>query len=262
MVVGPLRVSRMRKQMAASTVAMAMFLGACSGTPADAPGAAGPASDQPSASAEKGKGRGGAASGKGSSGKKDRKGDAANDAGGSGSGSDPDSSNEGGSNGGEESSGDPATGSARVTDPSGDADPSGEAPSYTDMVKAAVQGLGRTVRLTATFRGVVPQKMDDDDTFMSVEIKIHKGGRTYAVYADGNDEGWTAYLSERADNRRLEGAFSIEGETTVFEIPWGLIGGPGPFRWTARSAWTRTTLTNTLFAFDNAPEGKKARYPD
>jgi hypothetical protein len=156
---------------------------------------------------------------------------------------------------------DPATGSAKVLDSTGDAEASGEAPAYTDIIEAAVRGRGRTLLLTVTLRGDVPARMPDDDTFMSVETLVDKGGREYSIYADADDDGWTAYITQRGDSRRLEEVFSFQGRTTAIEIPWGLIGGAGGFRWSANSAWTRTTLTNTYFAFDSAPDGNKARYP-
>lgn len=157
---------------------------------------------------------------------------------------------------------DPATASATVTDPAGDTQSSGETPPYTDIVEAGIRGHGRTVRLISTFRGAVPSRMSDGRTIMSVETTIRRSGRTYSVYADGDDDGWTAYISSRGETRRLEDAFSVSGATTRLEVPWTMIGGPGKLRWSASSSWTRTTLTDTYYAFDSAPEDSRARYPN
>lgn len=157
---------------------------------------------------------------------------------------------------------DPATASATVTDPAADTQSSGETPPYTDIIEAGIRGRGRTVRLITTFRGAVPPKMSDSSTIMSVETTIRRSGRTYSVYADGDDDGWTAYISSRGETRRLEDAFSVSGATTRLKIPWAMIGGPGKLRWSASSSWTRTTLTDTYYAFDSVPEDSRARYPN
>ena len=153
------------------------------------------------------------------------------------------------------------TASAELTDRTGDTESSDDPPAYTDIVAAGIQGGPETIRLTITVSDPVPKRMPDADTVFSVDTTIDGKGKPYSVYADGTANGWTAYVSHDEKSRKLQNAFHIEGATTVIEVPWSVIGGQRRFRWSASTAWTRTTLTSTYFSFDEVPSGNGARYP-
>jgi hypothetical protein len=154
-----------------------------------------------------------------------------------------------------------STASAALTDRVGDTESSEDPPAYTDIVAAGIQGGAETVRLTITVNDQVPKRMPDADTFFSVDTSIEGKGKPYSVYADGTANGWTAYVTHGGDTRKLPGAFHIEGDTTVIEVPWSVIGGQRRFRWSAETSWSRTTLTSTYYSFDEASRPNGARYP-
>jgi hypothetical protein len=237
-------------------VVLAGSLGACSDEPESAPSQA----KQASTGDEKDRGKGG------KSARPDRSPNS-DDRGRSDEGDADDEGRDddgGGGEGGDDSGSpgqDPATESASVPDRTGDGEGSGEVPAYTDIVGGAIEGRGRTVRLSITFSDRVPPAMPDDDTVMSVETTIDRGGTTYRVYADGDSDGWSAYIARKGDSRALLGAFRIDGSRTIFDVAWGRVGGPGRFKWSVQSSWTRSTLTRTDFSFDRSPGQRMARFP-
>lgn len=147
-----------------------------------------------------------------------------------------------------------------VDDPDGDAEASGEAPDHAEIVLAEVTGMGSRVRFTMSLGGDVPDRLSSED-FLDVGFGVHRGGRSYSIYAQGDDEGWRAYLATRGRSESLAQGFKIAGSSVSFELARTDLGGRRPFTWDAHSSWTHSTLTSTDFSFDSAPNEGRARFP-
>ena len=155
------------------------------------------------------------------------------------------------------------TASASRPDPSGDGERQGETPSYTDIRRAAIQGLGKTVRFSITVDGAIPGGGTEDGEDMTASFRLQMpDGDEHQIYALGSPSGWSADFDNTG---RFPGRFAIEGDRFVFELPWSRLGGPDRFKWLAQTSWTRSPdspLDDVRFAFDQVPEYERASYPD
>lgn len=158
---------------------------------------------------------------------------------------------------------DPRTASVVVTEPDPDADKSGVAPEFADILSTRVEGDGPNLRVTITFRGQLPQKMPDDKTYMVTGFGLTspKGqSQGYAFGASADVKGWTAYGGGK-EKEDFPGEFSISGDTAVFLIPWSAIEGPRPFEWYAQASWFKSLAGTTHYSLDALPNEGPAKYP-
>lgn len=158
---------------------------------------------------------------------------------------------------------DPRTASVLVTEPDPDADKSGVAPEFADILSTRVEGAGANLRVTIVFRGQLPQKMPDEQTYMVAGFGLtgpKDESQGYAFGASADAEGWTPYGGGK-DSREFPGEFSISGDTIVFVIPWSAIGGPHAFEWYAQSSWFKSLAGTTHYSLDAVPNDGPAKYP-
>lgn len=158
---------------------------------------------------------------------------------------------------------DPRTASVVVTEPDPDADKSGVAPEFADVLSTRVEGAGANLRVTITFRGELPQKMPDDQTYMVAGFGMTgpKGqSQGYAFGASADTKGWTAYGGGK-DGKEFPGEFSVSGDTVVFTIPWSAVEGPRSFDWYAQASWFRSLAGTTHYSLDAVPNEGPAKYP-
>lgn len=158
---------------------------------------------------------------------------------------------------------DPRTASVVVTEPDPDADKSGVAPEFADILSTRVEGDGPDLRVTITFRGQLPQKMPDDKTYMVAGFGLTgPKGQTqgYAFGASADDNGWSPYGGGK-DGKEFPGEFSVSGDTVVFVIPWPAVEGPRSFDWYAQASWFRSLAGTTHYSLDAVPNDGPAKYP-
>lgn len=175
----------------------------------------------------------------------------------------PGSQGNNGGNGGPEASPPgtaPARTSASLTDPAGDEETSGDTPDYADMLRADLRGRGKTLVIRTVVAGSLPSTMADDDTFMGIETRIERKGKRYSIIAEGDHNGWRAFVSRNGKNRAIRDP-AVENDQVVAVVPWRMIGGPGRLSWETYAGWTRSTITETHYAFDAVPDHGAARYP-
>lgn len=158
---------------------------------------------------------------------------------------------------------DPRTASVLVTEPDPDADKSGIAPDFADILSTKVEGAGANLVVTIVFRGDLPQKMPDDQTFMVAGFGLtgpegQKQG--YAFGASADQRGWHAYGGSEK-GAEYEGEFSIEGDTVVFTVPWRTIKGPRPFEWYSQTSWFKSVAGTTHYSMDALPNDGPAKFP-
>jgi hypothetical protein len=158
---------------------------------------------------------------------------------------------------------DPATASVLVTEPDPDADKSGVAPGFADILSTRVEGVGPNLKITIVFRGDVPQKMPDDKTYMvaGFGLTAPKGQQNgYAFGASADHTGWTPYGGNEKGGK-FDGQFSLSGDTMVFTMPWSVVKGPRAFEWYAQTSWFRSLAGTTHYSLDALPNEGPARYP-
>jgi hypothetical protein len=158
---------------------------------------------------------------------------------------------------------DPRTASVVVTEPDADADKSGVAPGFADILSTRVEGDGPNVTVTIVFRGELPEKMPDDQTYMVAGFGMTgpKGQKQgYAFGASADQTGWTPYGGSEK-GAEFEGEFSISGDTVVFSVPWRIIKGPRPFEWYAQTSWFKSVAGTTHYSMDVLPNDGPAKFP-
>jgi hypothetical protein len=157
---------------------------------------------------------------------------------------------------------DPRTASVLVTEPDPDADKEGVAPEFADILSTRVEGAGPDLRITITFRGRLPDRMPDDQTYMVAGFGLTgpKDSQGYAFGASADSKGWTAYGGGK-NGRKFPGEFSVSGDTVTFTIPWSAIEGPRPFDWYAQSSWFKSLAGTTHYSLDALPNDGPAKYP-
>ncbi|MGH2694800.1 MAG: hypothetical protein ACRDJJ_08275 [Actinomycetota bacterium] len=247
------------KRFATALVVLALVAGACSARPDDGGGSAGPAAGNQadkSAGAERGKGKGGKAKASKGAGGGEKAGEEGTTA---GDGSD-DSANPFGSGG----SSALATASARVPEPQPDATRQGAlVPDYAEVLAAAIEGLGKSFRITLTFAGEVPQQMPDENTFMITQVALQMSeDESYAFGAQGSNKGWEAMAGSQKEQsgkqaQEFPGKLEVTGNRIVMTIPWRYVGGPTRFQWVSNSYWFSTVANTTHSSYDPVPNQRR-----
>jgi hypothetical protein len=151
----------------------------------------------------------------------------------------------------------PAAKVSRVRDPAPDAETRGDAPSYVEITEASIAGHPDSAVFSISVAGKIPKKMPDNDTVTYVSFALQRKDRTYSVNASCERDGWRANVN---GGRSFPGAFSISGKTLTMSVPWESVGGKKGFDWRADSSWTRSSLVDTHYGLDSAPNDRDKRY--
>lgn len=178
----------------------------------------------------------------------------------------------GGSSGGDDGSSDEpreiagidpsvARSSATVEEPEPDAKQQGIAPDYPEVLKAEIQGLGDDFRITLTFGGNLPERMDSDKTFMIAAVGITYGDDGYQVGGRADQNGWRAYAGGKFERVDFPGTFEVEGDTITMVIPWKFIHGPREFDWYVVSSWYKQLANTTHYKIDQVPNEGTTHFP-
>jgi hypothetical protein len=141
-----------------------------------------------------------------------------------------------------------------------DAEYSGDVPDYAEIRSTVLRDMGAELSISSSFEAPLPARMENRYTVMTVETKIGKGRSAVAIYAEGEADGWQAYITDRRGTREIR-TVSVEGAKVAFSVGWSDIG-QRRFPWTTRMSWTQGTSSDTYFAFDTAPNHGTASYPD
>jgi hypothetical protein len=140
--------------------------------------------------------------------------------------------------------------------PDGTNDAEGAAPAYGDLVGVTVEDDGTNARVTVTFRGDVPARLAADET-MGVGVDFFRSGTQvesdYQLFADGEPDGWFAYLQTPKGFVRFPGRFGVGGRRLEFTVPWSSIGSPSSGRFSAFADWTRKGTAVNSYSEDHAP---------
>ena len=153
---------------------------------------------------------------------------------------------------------------ATVDDPRDDGTKEGITPSYAEILKASIVGLGEDFRMTLTLDGQVPDRMPNDKTHMIIAFGITgtEENEGYSFGAQATEEGWSAYAGGRDDgNGEFPGTFFIRGNVIEMIVPWDYISGPRAFEWYSASNWFSQLANQTHYRVDLAPSNGLAKFP-
>lgn len=155
-----------------------------------------------------------------------------------------------------------ARANASLDDPSTDAKKQGIAPQYSEAIEARIQGLGKNVRLTMTFAGSLPERVDKDKYMvMAFGITGQKEGQGYAIGATCDEKGWHPYAGSKGENQKFPGSFEVTGNQIIAVVPWKFFEGPRAFEWYASTGWYGKVANQTHWSFDSVPNEETGRFP-
>ena len=153
---------------------------------------------------------------------------------------------------------------ASQDDPKDDAQKEGLTPSYAEIIKASIVGLGEDFRMTLTLDGQVPDRMPNDKTHMIVAFGITgtEENEGFSFGAQCTERGWNAYAGGQDDGKgEFPGTFFARGNTVEMTVPWTYINGPRAFEWYAASNWFSQLANQTHYRVDLSPNGGLAKFP-
>lgn len=133
-----------------------------------------------------------------------------------------------------------ATKSVSKNDPPGDAQTSGEVPSYVEILGASVEGAGADgVKLILRMSGDVPGTMPNERTHMIVAWNLtgSKKATGAGFTAQAGLEGWTVSAAQGSDVVDFPGAFEVDRNLAILTVPWDFIDGARKFEWSAAASW-------------------------
>ena len=143
---------------------------------------------------------------------------------------------------------------AAAGDRSGDAGPG--TPPYADVVAVSVEDDGTNARVTVRFAGDVPARLPENEV-SGVGVDFFRSTTQlesdYQLFADGQPDGWYAYLQTPDGFVKYPGTFGVGGSRLVFTVPWSALGAPRSGAFSAFADWTRSATTN-LAGEDHAPD--------
>jgi hypothetical protein len=155
----------------------------------------------------------------------------------------------------------PFHGVGSTSDRTGDA--GATTPRYADLASVTVEDDGTNARVTVRMNGPVPATVPAAET-MGVGVDLYRtrlqNESDYQLFADGQPDGWYAYLHTPKGFVKYPGTFGIGGDRIVFTVPWSALGSPSNGAFGAFSDWTRAATPSNLSGEDVAPELAHAPY--
>lgn len=132
----------------------------------------------------------------------------------------------------------------------------GSGPAYADLAAVTIEDDGTNARVRVVFHGDVPPRLPADET-MGVGVDFFRSvgqiESDYQLFADGQPDGWYAYLQTPKGFVRYPGRFGVGGRRLEFTVPWSALGGPASGRFSAYADWSRDTTPVNAFSEDHVP---------
>ena len=149
---------------------------------------------------------------------------------------------------------------ARQADATGD---HGEgAPARADAVAVIIESTDDYLRVTMELAGQPASALAENEV-AGVGVDFFENALAlesdYQLFADGRDEGWTAYLETPEGRVRYSGTLTLDRNRLVWELPWSALGGKRNLFVSGFSDWSDGT---GAFGEDFIPDaGKFALQP-
>jgi len=122
------------------------------------------------------------------------------------------------------------------------------APAYADLHSVTLADNGTSLRVTVVMNGALPTATATGES-MGIGVDLYRpaAGREsdYQLFADGESDGWFAYLDTPKGFVHYPGTFALGGSTLVFTVPWSSVGNPTNGRTSAFADWTRRSSAAT-----------------
>lgn len=133
-----------------------------------------------------------------------------------------------------------------------------DAPPYADLRSITLRDNGADLRVEVVMNASLPARTGSDETMgIGVDLYRRASGResAYQLFADGEPDGWFAYLDTPRGFVRFPGTFGLGGNRLVFTVPWSAVGNLYAGRFSAFADWTRRSsgLTGNKASNDFAP---------
>jgi hypothetical protein len=140
-----------------------------------------------------------------------------------------------------------------------------KAPSYADLRLVSLQDNGDQLRVEIVLNGRLPAQAASNET-LGIGLDLYRPGTRresdYQLFADGEPDGWFAYLDTPKGFVRYPGAFGLGGNRIVFTVPWSAVGSPTRGRYSAFVDWSQRSsgLTGNEASNDYTPAVGTASY--
>lgn len=142
----------------------------------------------------------------------------------------------------------------RQGDPAGDVGLT--APPYVDLTAITIEDDGITARIVVDMRGDIPASTASDEV-VGVGVNLYAtpsaSESDYQLFADGEPDGWFAYLTTPKGLVDFPGTFRLGGNRMVFELPWKSLGDISGTSFDAFADWTKGAADSQTSA-DRAPD--------
>lgn len=142
-----------------------------------------------------------------------------------------------------------------VDDPNGDAGLL--APSYADVKRVTVQDNGTRVRVTVQMAAAFPTPLSSDEV-MGIGVDLFKTAKResdYQLFADGEPDGWYAFLQTPTGFVQYPGTFEVGGDLLVFTVDWKALGDIRGTLFSAFADWSKKSAVAAVnsSSSDKAP---------
>jgi len=146
-----------------------------------------------------------------------------------------------------------------ITDPAGD---QGAGPADADIRTVRLETVGDDVRVTVTLGARLPAKLATGEV-MGIGVDFARGDAgesAYQLFADGEDDGWYAYLDTPTGFVPYPGTFDLAGDGVVFTVPWSALGGTRTGRTATFVDWSKRSVDRVRSSNDRAPDSGRVPF--
>lgn len=135
-----------------------------------------------------------------------------------------------------------------LTMPDGAGDAGLGSPAYVDLRSVTLADNGTSLRVTVEMDGTLPAATASGES-MGIGVDLYRAAThresDYQLFADGESDGWYAYLDTPKGFVHYPGTFALGGRTLVFTVPWSAVGNPTNGRTSAFADWTERSSAPT-----------------
>lgn len=135
-----------------------------------------------------------------------------------------------------------------LTMPDGARDAGLGAPAYADLRSVTLADNGASLRVTVEMNGALPPTTATGES-MGIGVDLYRAAAKresdYQLFADGESDGWFAYLDTPKGFVHFPGTFALGGARLVFTVPWSSVGNPQTGRTSGFADWTQRSSAAT-----------------
>ena len=136
-------------------------------------------------------------------------------------------------------------------------------PGYGDLFTVTLEDDGTYARVTVRMAGAFPASLPAEES-MGIGVEFYRtrlqNESDYQLFADGQPDGWFAYLHTPRGFVRYPGTFGIGGDRLVFTVPWSALGKPTTGTFAAFADWSRQATPTNRSGEDRVPELTREPY--